>query len=524
MTRRPPLGRRGGLTAIAAVVAVAVVGLAGFALDLSRAWLVSARLKSAVDAAALIAARGMDDPDRDATARRLFWVNFSRNAATGGSYMGASISALDVTQLDTGRMQVTARAILSTTLFNVVSPRTMAVTETSVAQREANGIELALVLDQTASASGADAARLQAAQDGVGRLLSALYGTGDTQPDLSVAVVPFARSINIGTGSGALLNTAGMPPGWSANAWGGCVEARATAGHDLTDDPPVTPPSRFRPFFWQSTYRQVGTVRQGRCAEADSYPPQPGDRGERYCFGDNDWGAPQALLDLNPGYSALRGLGLGRSDAAGPNLLCAVAPLQSLQASRASVLQAVNALTLPATSGGASIVLGLQGAWYVLSPNWGGVWPNTAVAYGARGMRKVVVLLSSGANGWLPQNSFSPRVRATAQGDGAELFYGPYGRAANWNGARLTPPVTPGNRASGDAALDSRMLAVCQAMRDRGIRIFVIGLDVPSGAARGLLQGCASGANYYFESAGTAELESRFAEVGNALTNLRLSQ
>lgn len=524
MIRRPALGRRGGIAAIAAVAAVAVVGLAGFALDLSRAWMVSARLKAAVDAAALVAARSMDSPDRDTVARQLFWVNYRRNAAEERDYLGASVAAVEIAQLDINRIQVTARATLATTLFNVIAPRTMAVTEASVAQREASGIELALVLDQTATGSATDAARLGATQAGAARMLSVLYGTGDTQPNLSVAVVPFGRSINIGTGSAALLNTTAMPPGWSVNAWAGCVEARATGSHDLTDDAPVTAATRFRPFFWPSTYRQVGTVRQGRCTDTDAYPTQPGDRGDRYCFGDNDWGAPQALLDTNPAYAALRGRGLARGQAAGPNLFCAVSPVQSLSPNRSTAVQAINAMTLQPHSGGASIAMGMQGAWYALSPNWQGVWPQAGVAYGTRGVRKVVVLVSNGSNGWLAQSAFSPRVRATATGDGAELFYGPYGRAARWNGGRLTPPVTPGNRASGDAALDSRLRSVCTAMRDQGIRIFVIGTDVPDANARAQLQACASGANFYFESSGTTELEQRFAEVGNALTNTRLSE
>ncbi len=42
------LGRRGAIAAITAVVMIPVIGFAGLAIDLTRIWLLNARLKTAV--------------------------------------------------------------------------------------------------------------------------------------------------------------------------------------------------------------------------------------------------------------------------------------------------------------------------------------------------------------------------------------------------------------------------------------------------------------------------------------------
>ncbi len=63
-------------------------------------------------------------------------------------------------------------------------------------------------------------------------------------------------------------------------------------------------------------------------------------------------------------------MGMSQSQSVGPNILCALSPIQPLTASRTAVQNAVNAIQAPAKSGGTTTVTGLQGAWYTLSPNW----------------------------------------------------------------------------------------------------------------------------------------------------------
>ena len=354
-------------------------------------------------------------------------------------------------------------------------------------------------------------------------MLDVLYGPNDTRRNLYVSVVPFARTINIGTANSAMLDTSSMPAGWSQAAWSGCVEARRN-GEDITETSPATPQGRFRPYFWPSTYRQVGTYPANCSDSARAYASL---NGTRWCRGDNDYSTtsatiPQSHLDTNPHYRSLRDDGAPQPYF-GPNTLCAQNSILPLTASKAAVLQHVNAITAPGRSGGTTVVTGMQGGWFTLSPDWRGWWPSTNPAgtpalHNTRHMRKAVVLLSDGDNNWQGATSVYPSIR------GNELFYNAYGRLAD-NRLPITLSTNYNTTASrADAALDTRWSTVCTAMKNRGIAVYVIGFGVASSAHRTLLRNCATAPNYYFESPTTSALQATFRKVANRLAGLRLAE
>ena len=562
---RTALGdRRGAITALVGVAGIVLIGMAGFALDVTRTYMVSARLKTAVDAAALLAAREIDTTatTRDAMVTAMFWSNYRANrTALAGEYIGSSSIGLTITQLDSSRMQVSGTATVPTTLFNVISPRTMTVTEVSVASRQAVGLEVALVIDQTSSMGAAAASggtKLQAAQSAVGSLLDIMYGTtgspavrNATANNLYVSVVPFARTINIGTANSAMLATTGLPTGWNSATWGGCVEARYTGGNDLTEVSPTTAP--FRPYFYRSTYQQVGTFNGAQCttgnaystAVANPYATPPNSTTARFCFGDNDWGGPQ--LSTNPNYTSMTGNGLtayvaGTTtllQAAGPNLLCNHTAVLPLTADSATVWSRVNSMTPMPRSGGTDINAGLQGAWYTLSPNFRDAWSGTTgnglpLDYNTRNMRKAIVMLTDGDNNW--QTAYSANVRYPAttgtNGVASEFLYSGYGRGATWNANIGTPAVTLGTQSTADAALRSRFAQLCTAIKAQGILIYIIGFEINSATnetpanIRTMLQTCASGtgAPYFLESPDSTTLRANFQTIARSLSSLRLSE
>ena len=535
------MNKRGSTLAATAVLAGTLFGTAGLAVDSTRIWLVETRLRTAVDAAALAAARRLNDPGRDAEARAIFSGHFSGTGA-GLNYLGASISLPTIVQdaANTSRIRVQASATVQMSLFRVLSSTPVTRTEAATAQRAGIGLELAVVLDQTASmrqAAAGGGTKLEAARLAVHTMLDVLYAGQDTQRNLWVSVVPFARTINIGTQNTHMLDTAGMPTGWSQAAWSGCVEARRN-GHDITDAAP-SGPARFRPYFWPSTFRQVGTTATGRCTTDNAYPATS--NGTRFCHGDNDWGigsnAPtQTQLDANEMYRVLRAAGMTHAQSVGPNILCAFNPIQPLTASRTAVNAALNAITAPLRSGGTTTAVGLQGAWYTLSPNWRGMWqnPNAAILdtpalplpYDTPHMRKVVVMLTDGDTNWQAPygaNCGSSSDSVCAAASGTELMYGAYGRVAQYNTTFPSARISPVSQANADARLDSRFAAVCQAMKapGSGITVYVIGFEVSS-AHRPLLQACASSPQHYFESPTTSQLQSVFQQVGNQLASVRL--
>lgn len=499
------LNRRGAIAAVTAVVMIPVVGFAGLAIDLTRIWMVNARLKTAVDAASLIAARTITSPNRDADTRALFWANFNQNGRSP-NFMGSAVivstppqpEITPVPGSDT-RIRVTATARLNTTLFSVIDRHQTTLRETTVAERGGTGIELAIVLDQTSSmrlAADIGGTKLEAAQAAVGTLLRQIYGdTADTARNVYVSVVPFSRTVNIGTGNRSFLDTSNMPPGWDVNNWGGCVEARR-GGQDITEASPTAAP--FRPYFYPNTYRRVGwaTVTTGGrnpvttsptnavltadprnanlwrtatgtapyqgagvCSTGNAYATQTvnlyATSGAssttpytvNFCRGDNDFGntalsRSTSDANYNASYATLysagfRGIGYEPTAAAGPNILCARSPILPLTASRGTVMNAVNAIVAPERSGGTTAVTGMQGAWYTLSPEWRDLWPgiSTSDDHGrlplAYGTRNMFKAVLILTDGDNNWQTFYGGTAVRGSPTATELLYNAYGRVGD---------------------------------------------------------------------------------------------
>lgn len=545
------LGRKGATAALTAILATTIISVTGIAVDSTRIWLVESRLKTAVDAAALAAARRLNDATRDAEATAVFWGHFTQ---PGGArnFLGATISnpSIVLDAANSARVRVSASATVPMTLMGLLSTGPVTRTETATVERSGMGLELAIVIDQTssmrASAGGGLGTKLDAAKAAVRTLLDVLYAGQDMQQNMWVSVVPFARTINIGTNNAHMLNTTSpaMPAGWSLAGWSGCVEARLN-GHDISDAAPTTEATRFRPYFWPTTFRQVGTVGGGRCTSTNAYPGS--NNNNRFCHGDNDWtvggvGPTASELNGNYMYSFLVSAGMPASQAIGPNLLCNGSPIQPLTARRTTVEASVNAITAPVRSGGTTTAVGLQGAWYTLSPNWQGIWqnpnagipntPNLPLPYNTPNMRKVAIILTDGDNNWQASygqsnatcGSSSRSVCSSASG--TELLYNAYGRVvngANAHNSRFpTATINPVTQNNADARLDQRFTATCNAMKQAGIIIYVVGFEVDS-AHRTLLRNCATSPQHYLESPTANDLVAVFRQVGGQLAGLRVT-
>ncbi|WP_270936812.1 pilus assembly protein TadG-related protein [Falsiroseomonas oryzae] len=537
------MDKRGITTVTTAMFLATLMGAAGLAVDTTRIWLVETRLRIAVDAAALAAVRRLNDAGRDAEAAAVFWSHFTRADGTR-DYLGATIGAPSIAPVpgQASVLRVQASATIPMTLFSVVHGSSITRTESATAARGGTGLELAIVMDQSSSmresAGSGQGTKLDAARAAVHTMLDVLYAGRDSQQNLWVSVVPFSRTINIGPQNTHMLDTANMPAGWSLSAWSGCVEARRN-GHDTTDAAP-TGAARFRPYFWPSTFRQVGTVASGRCIAANAYSGSS--NSTRFCKGDNDWAsggnAPtQAMLNSNHMYDFLRDDGMTHEQSVGPNILCAMTPMQPLTASRTAVNAALAAIQAPPKSGGTTTAVGLQGAWYTLSPNWRGMWqnpnagiPNTPklpLPYNTPNMRKVVVMLTDGDNNWQP--AYGPACGSSdasvcSSATGTELLYNAYGRVADYNSRFTSARINPVNQTNADARLDERFTAVCDAMKanNSGITIYVIGFQVAT-QHRSRLQSCATSAQHYFESPSASQLQAVFQQVGAQLASVRLT-
>lgn len=580
---------------------------------------------------------GVPAATRDQEAASMFWTNFARyvppnpppattpvpppGAMIGGmrdGFMGSRAVFNQPEQLDIGTVRVSASATIQTTFAWFLGVRTITVRATGEARRADIGIELALVLDVTGSmdtncvislgandrtvpACGVTTVPNQPDQVVTGRnnnmdlmrlaaadMINVIFGNRETSPNLWVSVVPFTSTINIGTGPAreawlAEPYRSRLATDFAPSSWRGCVEARvgypgAPPDGDRMDYNPSEHP--FRPFFYPSTlgdYTQVTATRPAGNNTVTSVTRTP-------VAGDNDW-ARNAWAINTVGQNAITErfqLWRGNNNV-GPNLGCQTAPILPLTASKTAVLNAIQNLQ-PSFRGGTMGNIGLLGGWFTLSPNWRAAWnlgpPPTGwttslpLEYNSRFMRKVIVMMTDGANAWNdfagglpgtcnvtavntasfptaasgvtppgpPQHIQPTACPATTTICPATLPNVAAGSTYRCIESRPGAPPIPGNadytgygRRSDNritaAQLNTRMAELCNAIkidpvtgRER-ITIYTVVLNTAGNvdaATQTLYQNCASvPANYYLVSQPT-QLRPAFQQIGQQLANLRL--
>ncbi len=277
--------RRAATAALTAVILIVLIGMIGLAIDGTRLVMVQSRLREAVDAAALIAARDMY-PNTEANtaadiqnATNLFWANFERAQANSNlGYLQTNITNVDVSMVTSNTVSVRADGFFPTTIMNIVGISQVPVSVVSQATRQVTGLELALVLDNTGSMAGWP---IQSVVSAAGDLVNILYnnGTQETVPNLWISVVPFTAEVNIGANNTGWLQPGSDVTGAYMNGrWMGCVMARYDSvdpqtglTNDFTDVPPGDAP--FKPFLFPSTLNKY-TVTVNKTVVS---------------FGDDDW-------------------------------------------------------------------------------------------------------------------------------------------------------------------------------------------------------------------------------------------
>jgi hypothetical protein len=483
-------------------------------------------LQQGVDAAALVGAYEIGASTQVADAKAIFWVNFSSGtAASGAGYLGATSTGAVLKQVDSAHVQVTAQATLPMSLMKLGGFTSITPTATAIAAK-GTGYEIALALDITGSmlsSSGSGSTKEAALQTAANDMLDVVYGSADTASNLSVSVVPFRGSVNMGSTHSAWANSNGT---WSAQAWRGCVEAR-TGGYDVTEDNPGT--AKFNQLFWASTYNTV--------LNTDTTSNKTD-----YYYGDNDWYSGN-VTDTGTGGVAPKWSGLP----IGPNLGCSTNAVLPLTASKATVKSSINGLV--AASGGSTVVSqGLQWAWFTLSPVWQAYWGlgnNSTglarpLAYNTIANQKIVILMTDGNNEWDGNQQTSANLSCKSytvvpeckQADG---YYNSYGRlSANRLGismpASSTTPAgnsSASNTASSRAAdaMDTRSLQICTTMKNAGIIIFTIAFQAASGSdAEALLKNCASDTSNYYNTTTGSDIDAAFTSIGQQIIALKITQ
>lgn len=188
-------------------------------------------------------------------------------------------------------------------------------------------------------------------------------------------------------------------------------------------------------------------------------------------------------------------------DGAGPNWFCPVNEITSLTNQRATIEAGINALDAR-SGGGTQTSTGLVWGWRTISPSWQGYWhgptPNDMpLDYDEPDLIKAVVFMTDGIAdiGW-------------------ELMA--YGFLSDGN-------LGTTNEGVAEAEINTRLSAICEAMKTEGIQIFSVMFAVTNTAIESTYRNCASSPEHFFNSPTGEELESAFDQIGRRLASLRLA-
>lgn len=402
--------QEGSIAITFGLVLFALTLITGLAIDAGRAYHAKTKMTSALDAAALAAAKtmresGLSDDELKAVARRYFNLNV---AGTGGNY--AVIDGLDVSvDRNTNAISLTLASHVPTVFGHLAGVDRFTVPVTATAIYESSDIELALQLDVTGSMAGRRLADLKVA---VSDLLDIMLPDEGTTNKVRVGLAPFSAGVNAGP------YAASVSGGRSRD---GCVYERM----NLSD----------------------------QASEA----PATGSR------------ALKVRADLT-----------GRSIQSCPSN-AVVVPLSD---DKAMLRRTVESYRDGGTTAGH---LGTAWGWYLVSPEWAGVWPTASapVRYRDGQTIKAVVVMTDGI----------------------------YNTIGGVNG---------GDNSATAHQASTMAVDTCAAMKAQGIRVYAVGFQAPS-AALDTLRSCASTAASFFDAADGEQLRRAFRAIATELNNLRLS-
>jgi Flp pilus assembly protein TadG len=139
--------------------------------------------------------------------------------------------------------------------------------------------------------------------------------------------------------------------------------------------------------------------------------------------------------------------------------------------------------------------LGTAWAWYLLAPNFGSVWDateNVPASYSAPNTIKVAILMTDGQYN-------QQYCNGVASGSIADC------------------------EQPNDSTTQAR--ALCTAMKAAGVVVYTVGFRISSNSSQATtMTNCASDASKAFRPANGTELVADFEEIGQRITNLRLSK
>jgi Mg-chelatase subunit ChlD len=221
----------------------AIVGFVGAAIDYTRAASIRSSMSSALDSTALMLSRDADKLDPAQLKQRAqdyFLGQFTRPEAQNVQVD----STLSSPQQGSFVLTVSASASMNTTVTRVLGQTQINVAANTDVAWGIKKLELALVLDNTGSML--QSGKLAALKTASHNLLNTLQSAAKQPGDIKVAIIPFDRMVNIGTGFKDEFWIDYSVKNIKKDQWNGCVIDRDQS-NDVTDTAPVA--TNYHTFF-----------------------------------------------------------------------------------------------------------------------------------------------------------------------------------------------------------------------------------------------------------------------------------
>jgi len=180
---------------------------------------------------------------------------------------------------------------------------------------------------------------------------------------------------------------------------------------------------------------------------------------------------------------------------------------QPLTSDKATLTNLVTALSAGGSTAGH---LGLAWGWYMISPNFGYLWPSASrpAAYGRNNLVKAVVLMTDGLfNIQYCNGVITPEDPADGNNPVSTTTY-----------SKCSPPPNGYSKA--------QAIALCNAIKatSNHITLYTVGFDLGTDQdSLDFLQGCATSPSKFFRADTGADLTNSFKKIAEDLNNLRIS-
>ncbi|WP_150292264.1 TadE/TadG family type IV pilus assembly protein [Sphingobium estronivorans] len=228
----------GNTLAIVAAAVVPLAGLIGGGVDMSRAYMVRARMQQACDAAALAGRRAMTastmtDANK-AEAKRFFDFNFPQGTFGAASF----VPTIQSKPGEATTVQVAAATTIPTTVMRIFGKQTMQLAVNCESRFDIGNTDVMLVLDTTGSmvqnklsdGSGKMITRLAALQQALKDFYDTLGPGSDTTGRIRYGFLPYSSTVNVGK----LLPSNYILGGTTGETWSYQTRRGAYSGYDTS--------------------------------------------------------------------------------------------------------------------------------------------------------------------------------------------------------------------------------------------------------------------------------------------------